>query len=262
MDIDITAQIRNKLEEIEREENVQVILAVEAGSRAWGFAAPDSDYDVRFIYVRKPEDYVKLDPVRDVIEWQLDDVYDISGWDLQKALRLMHNSNPAVQELCNSRIVYKENELAEPFRQLAEEHFLQKRALYHYLSMTRRPYDRHLSGESVYTKKYFYALMPLLAAKWVADRHTSPPMSFDELVRAELEPELIPAVEALLKLKRETPDLGRGPKIMELDAYINEQMKLVQAEADKAEDSKNDWGKLEEFFCKAVFGPRTEGEPK
>lgn len=76
---DIIAQIKNKLAEIEYTENVKVILAVESGSRAWGFASPDSDYDVRFIYVRKPEDYIRLNPVRDVIEWQLDDVYDVSG---------------------------------------------------------------------------------------------------------------------------------------------------------------------------------------
>ena len=85
---DITAQIKNKLAQIEFTENAQVIMAVESGSRAWGFASPDSDYDVRFIYVRRPEDYIRLNPLRDVIEWQLDDVYDVSGWDLQKALRL------------------------------------------------------------------------------------------------------------------------------------------------------------------------------
>ena len=94
--MDIVERIRNKLDEIERTENVRVILAVESGSRAWGFPSPDSDYDVRFIYVRRPEDYIRLNPVRDVIEWQLDDIYDISGWDLQKALRLMHDSNPSL----------------------------------------------------------------------------------------------------------------------------------------------------------------------
>ena len=94
--IDITAQIRNKLDEIEHTENVRMILAAESGSRAWGFASPDSDYDVRFVYVRRPEDYIRLKPLRDVIEWQLDDVYDVSGWDLQKTLRLLHASNPSI----------------------------------------------------------------------------------------------------------------------------------------------------------------------
>ena len=60
----ITASIQAKLNEIEVKEQVDIILAVESGSWAWGFASPDSDYDVRFIYVRRPEDYIRLVPKR------------------------------------------------------------------------------------------------------------------------------------------------------------------------------------------------------
>lgn len=252
--IDIVAQIRNKLAEIEHTKNVRVIMAIESGSRAWGFASPDSDYDVRFIYVRKPEDYIKLSPPRDVIEWQLDDVYDISGWDLQKALRLMHASNPTLQEWCNSPIVYKENDLAAPFRALADEFFMQKKALYHYYSMARMAYNKYLAEDQVRIKKYFYVLRPLLAAKWVAERGTPPPMLFDDLVSTELDPAMLPAVEELLRIKKETPELGTGPRIPELNDYLVEQMELVKEEADKAEPRRNEWDKLEAFFLSAVMG--------
>ena len=87
-----------KLREIEAREHVRILHCVESGSRAWGFASPDSDYDVRFVYVRQPEHYLRLDKTRDVIEWQLDDTLDINGWDLQKTLRLLHRSNPTVFE--------------------------------------------------------------------------------------------------------------------------------------------------------------------
>ena len=90
--------IIRKLHEIEKTENVRILLAVESGSRAWGFASPDSDYDVRFIYVRPKEDYLRLEKIRDVIELPLDDVLDINGWDLQKALRLLYKSNPTLFE--------------------------------------------------------------------------------------------------------------------------------------------------------------------
>ena len=86
----------SKLQEMEEKENIRILLAVESGSRAWGFASPDSDYDVRFIYVRKKEDYLRLDERRDVVEGQLDDVFDINGWDVKKALRLLYKSNPTV----------------------------------------------------------------------------------------------------------------------------------------------------------------------
>lgn len=83
---DIKEEIARKLTEIEEKEKVQILYAVESGSRAWGVASPDSDYDVRFIYVRTKKDYLSIQEKRDVIEWQLDDVLDINGWDLKKHL--------------------------------------------------------------------------------------------------------------------------------------------------------------------------------
>lgn len=76
-------KIQEQLRRIEEAENIKILLAVESGSRAWGFASPDSDYDVRFIYIRRLEDYLRLDAIRDVIELPIDDVLDINGWDLQ-----------------------------------------------------------------------------------------------------------------------------------------------------------------------------------
>lgn len=76
--------IISKLKQIEKDYNVRVLLAVESRSRAWGFASPDSDYDVRFIYVRPETEYLRLEAVRDVIELPVNDELDINGWDLQK----------------------------------------------------------------------------------------------------------------------------------------------------------------------------------
>lgn len=72
-------EIKAQLRRIEEEQNIKMLLAVESGSRAWGFASPDSDYDARFVYIRRPEDYLRLDAVRDVIELPIDDVLDING---------------------------------------------------------------------------------------------------------------------------------------------------------------------------------------
>ena len=103
---DIVKEINDKLNEIEEKDGVRVLHAVESGSRAWGFASPDSDYDVRFVYVRPKEDYIRLDEPRDVIEWQLDEVLDINGWDLRKALKLFSKGNATVFEWSGSPITY------------------------------------------------------------------------------------------------------------------------------------------------------------
>ena len=50
--------ILNKLKQIENDYNIEILFAVESGSRAWGFPSTDSDYDIRFIYKRKLNDYL------------------------------------------------------------------------------------------------------------------------------------------------------------------------------------------------------------
>ena len=104
---DVAREIREKLAEIEKKERVRVLYAVESGSRAWGVESPDSDYDVRFVYVREKEAYLSLQEKRDVIEWQLDEVLDINGWDLRKALVQFHKGNAVIFEWANSQVVYK-----------------------------------------------------------------------------------------------------------------------------------------------------------
>jgi predicted nucleotidyltransferase len=137
--------IREKLKEIEECENIKIIHCVESGSRAWGFASPDSDYDVRFIYIRPLEYYLRLDKTRDVIEWQLDDTLDINGWDLQKALRLLHKSNPTLFEWNNSPIVYKTTPEWARISAVIDRFFQKKAGLYHYLRAARNNYREYFA---------------------------------------------------------------------------------------------------------------------
>lgn len=116
-----------KLNELEKKENVRILLAVESGSRAWGFASPDSDYDVRFIYVRPKAEYLRLEKTRDVIELPIEGALDINGWDLDKTLRLLHGSNPTLFEWFSSPIVYRETPFAEEFRAVMQKYFCSKR---------------------------------------------------------------------------------------------------------------------------------------
>ena len=120
-------KIQEQIRRIEESENIKILLAVESGSRAWGFASPDSDYDVRFVYIRRPEDYLRLDAIRDVIELPIDDILDINGWDLQKTLRLLYKSNPTLFEWFSSPFVYQETEFADKLRDLMMHYFHQRR---------------------------------------------------------------------------------------------------------------------------------------
>jgi len=247
-------QILLQLEEIERVENVRILHAVESGSRAWGFASPDSDYDVRFIYVRTAEDYLHLEKTRDVIEWMQDGILDINGWDLQKTLRLLHSSNPTLFEWSNSPIIYRSTEYWMTIKQEASNYFLKKTGLYHYHSMATSNYREYLKGETVKLKKYFYVIRPLLACKWILDKSCPPPVLFSELVEAELEPDIRPIIDDLLKMKVGLPEIAEGRRIDALNEYIERKIAdtkvLIEA---LPPDEKPGWDRLNELFHQALL---------
>lgn len=246
-------KIIEELHKIEETEGVRIIMAIESGSRAWGFESVDSDYDVRFIYVRKEEDYLRLEGVRDVIEWQLDEVLDINGWDLQKALRLLYKSNATVSEWCASPIVYLVREGSEELRQMLPQYFSPKKTMFHYISSAEKNYRiACLRHDEVKLKKYFYVLRPILAAQWIAKRKTAPPMLFEELMYAELDEGLIPTVEKLLVMKKSMKEMGTAPKIQILNDYIEKMLPQLREKAEQMVDERASWRPLNELFLKMV----------
>lgn len=245
--------ITQKLDEIESSENVKIIFAVESGSRAWGFASPDSDYDVRFIYVRPKDYYLRIEKTRDVIEWQLDNVLDINGWDIKKALQLLYKSNPTLFEWCNSPIVYKTTPLFSGFQELIKKYFSVKPSIYHYLNIARNTYHDQLTEETVKYKKYFYALRPILACKWILEIHTAPPILFSDLVESQMDNELKPLIENLLEIKVNTPELGAGKKIDELNIYIEKNiMELTDIMQKTESESEQNLDELNHYFLSVL----------
>lgn len=197
--------VPQKLREIEQEYGITVLWAVESGSRAWGFASPDSDFDVRFLYKRKAADYLKLNPDRDVIEMPIDDTWDVSGWDLDKTLKLLQKSNPTLYEWMHSPIVYCSTDFRQRIAPLLEEYFSEEKMLYHYLNTAKRHRQAYLTGATVRPKKYFYVLRPLLACRWLQTYHSPPPVLFDTLCDFLLPKDLKPSVDSLLELKKMDP---------------------------------------------------------
>ena len=241
--------ICKKLREIEKKENIKILLAVESGSRAWGFESPDSDYDVRFIYVRQKEDYLRLEKIRDVIEILLDDILDINGWDLQKALRLLYKSNPTLFEWLSSPIVYRETPFADELRAIMSQYFSSKSSLYHYISMAEGNYRAYLKGEMLKTKKYFYVLRPILACRWIIDKGTPPPVLFSELMKDELPGELSGDVERLLDLKMNSAEVKEIPRIDRLNEYLNESIDEIKSIVQSLDEKKEmTWEALNKFF--------------
>ncbi|MCS7461053.1 nucleotidyltransferase domain-containing protein [Paenibacillus doosanensis] len=248
--------IIGELERIEREEGVRVLYACESGSRAWGFPSKDSDYDVRFLYIRPLEWYVSIFEWRDVIERPISDQLDISGWDLKKALNLFRKSNPPLLEWLQSPIRYAENySVAERIRSLSPLAFSPKSCAYHYLHMAKRNYRDYLQGERVKIKKYFYVLRPVFACEWIERYGTMPPMEFDRLTDRLLaeDSRLKQAVDALLVRKKAGDELDLEPRIQPINDYLEERIAHFEQSARHMADNEGSRDRqLDELFRSAL----------
>jgi predicted nucleotidyltransferase len=249
----VEEKIRESLREIEIAESVRILHAVESGSRAWGFASPDSDYDVRFIYIREPRFYLRLDKTRDVLETQLDETLDINGWDLQKALRLLHKSNPTLFEWASSPAVYRTTPEWTKICVVFPACFLSKQGVYHYLSMAESNYREYLKHDMVRVKKYLYVLRPILACEWILDRRSPPPMLFSELVCAKAPDALKPEIKRLLDIKTHASEAKEMPRIEPLNAYIEEILPSLKARvAALAPERAKGYAKLNTLFLEVL----------
>jgi uncharacterized protein len=214
---DVIQQIQREIALIEAEESVRVLYAVESGSRAWGFASADSDYDVRLIYIHRPEWYlsINLKEKRDVIERQCPGDIDLSGWDIRKAFRLFAKSNPPLLEWLDSPIVYREDhEFTSSLRELLNRFYSPAACIYHYLSMARNTEAAYLRGPTVKVKKYFYLLRPLLAARWIEQDRGPVPMLFSRLLDTISDRnDLLLKIDELLARKTAGTEMGEESRI-------------------------------------------------
>ena len=179
----VTPEVLAALARIEQEHSVHILLAVESGSRAWGFASVDSDYDVRFIYTHALDWYLRVSEQRDVIEVAGPNLLDASGWELRKTLRLFAKCNLALNEWLNSPVIYRESVgFRSQMQALIPVFFNPIAAVHHYLSMARVAYDSCNADGVIRTKKLFYALRALLACRWIERTSSQPPTEFARLV--------------------------------------------------------------------------------
>lgn len=215
-----------KLYGIERANDIKILYAVESGSRGWGFESTDSDYDVRLIYIHKPEWYLSIQDRRDVIELPINGLLDINGWDTRKALVLYKKSNPTLLEWLSSPIVYMEDTaFVEKLKGLLQEYFSSKSCIYHYLHMAEGNYREYLKGEMVRIKKYFYVLRPIMACMWVEKYGTQPPMLFEELMKSlQLDNYLIDEIDELLIRKKSGTEMNEEKQIKVINKFLEEKI--------------------------------------
>lgn len=217
----MTNVIIQKLLELEEVHQIKILYACESGSRAWGFASPDSDFDVRFIYSRALNDYLNLSEIPDVLGLPVNEVLDIGGWDLKKALKLFLKSNSPLYEWLQSPIIYTQNSgFATDLQQLMSKYYSLRAGANHYLSMAYNTLTNDLSADQVKIKRYFYALRPALACQWIVEKQTVPPMEFDKLRLLITDIIINNAIDDLLKRKLVADEKAFIEPVIELNQWL------------------------------------------
>lgn len=246
--------IDKQLMEIEKKYNVNILFAVEAGSRAWGIESPESDYDVRFVYIRKKDYYLRLETINDSILWKPDKNknLDMTGWDIQKALRLLYQSNPSIIEWIHSPITYKSTLKFTGFRYLAEKYFSQSRCLSHYLNIAKLDIRNIHDVDVVKVRKYLYALRAVFNCIYIMKFNAPPVPIFSDLVDTTAPKEIIDVVNTLIEKKKssDSSEIARIDKINEfLKSSVDECQKFLKT----IEKNRTcTWDLLNDFFLELL----------
>lgn len=254
-------KILSTLNQIELEHNVKILYAAESGSRAWGFASDNSDWDVRFIYIRPMKEYLKLQRSTDVLDKNYglanvcDEWLDFSGWDIYKALGLFHKSNPPMVEWLRSPIVYREEgTFADNIRQIAAEHISFRRLGFHHWSLANGNWKDYLLNRDVVSrKKYLYVLRALFCVEYSLEHKVIPPINMRQLMDGIWMPAAVREwTHQIIDEKAQSCDIAKRAPIPELDGYIALQLESQKEALNDFQESNMPIELLDEVIRKEL----------
>lgn len=248
-------RIKKYLSELEKEKGIEILLACETGSRAWGFPSPDSDYDVRIIYKHNKDWYLSLTEEKDTIEVFYDNnEIDISGWDLRKSLRLIWKSNAALIERIQSPIIYKKNsDFIEGINLIAQKTYSKIGTIHHYLSMAKKKLSEVEELPEYKLKKFFYALRASVACLWILEKEKMPPIEFGIMLNGlEIDKNLLLNIKELIELKSTISESYMHKGEQDLIMFMKRCIERAETEALNLPASNGDMNELNEFFRKTL----------
>lgn len=248
-------KIKNYLKSIEASKDIAILWACETGSRAWGFASTDSDFDIRFIYVHKRDWYLSLSEKKDTIEMMLENNdIDISAWDLKKSLTLLRKSNAPILERIQSPIIYQsDQEFIKELRQVAETFYSRIATIHHYLSMSKK-FVAELETEKEYKlKKFFYALRSAFVCKWILEKNEMPPIEFHKIFpHLGIDSALVSRIKELIQLKASIKESYYHSGEKQLLSLIKQFNEEAEEKKSSLPPSKGDSAQLDHLFRKYI----------
>ncbi len=243
--------IQQMLRQIEQQKKIKILYACETGSRAWGFPSPDSDYDVRFIYMHQRDWYLHLDVRKDTLEVMQDDL-DITGWDLRKSLQLLKKSNAALIERFQSPVEYYTDALFKnEFTNLIDAYYSPTAVFYHHYSLAEKFWEDMRDTNEVKLKGYFYLIRSLLSCLWIIKDKSVLPMHIEGLM-VYIDEDKREQLRNLIALKATVTEKYMHLKDEGLNKWIVELWDLIEASKENLGVNDTDYSLLNDFFLKTL----------
>ena len=239
------------IKEIEKEKNVKVILVADTASRSLGYSTSSSDYDIRFVYIQKPEKYLRLGIGRDTIERKVDN-FDFVGFDLRKALEMIRKSNVQMWQWLYSTQVILKTELSEKIKNLMPEFFVPKIALHQYAGISSNNFKRKISKEeNVKIKYYILSVIRIATGLKIARDKKYPEIEHISRIGVILPEKVYEEVKRILKLRTEYfLETVQANEI--LNGFIKENVEMLNTISDSIETKKRNQAKLDELFFEII----------
>ena len=244
--------ITTLLKEIEESRNIKILYACETGSRAWGFPSPDSDFDVRFIYMHNRDWYLSLADKKDTIELPIKDDLDITGWDLKKCLSLLKKSNAALIERLQSPIEYfADRDFKNDFQKLIASYYSPTAVFYHHYKLAKKFWEDIKDSNEIKLKGYFYLVRSLLSCNWIVKDNTVLPMDIEGLMNLTTEANRS-ILRELIVLKATVSEKYLHPKNAKLHQLAVELFDFIEPSKDGLGINDNSYELMDKFFLKML----------
>lgn len=245
--------ILKQLKEIELRKQIKILYACETGSRAWGFPSPDSDFDVRFIYMQHKDWYLSLSDRKDTIETAITNDLDITGWDLRKALHLLKKANAPLIERFQSPIVYyNEAGFKDNFNSLINAYYSPTGVFYHHYSLARKFWEEIKDKDAIKLKAYFYLVRSLLSCNWIVKNDSVVPMDIQSLMQL-ISQEDRALLQSLIALKATVDEKYLHTKSAAMQELVVRLFNTVEASKDTLGVNSNSYALIDEFFIKTLY---------
>ncbi len=244
--------IKEILREIEKTKHIKVLYACETGSRAWGFPSPDSDFDIRFIYMHDINWYLSLNRQKDTVD-VIDGDLDITGWDLRKSLTLLKKSNAPLIERFNSPIEYAAVPgFRESFKELVENYYSPIAVFFHHYAMANKFWEELKDAGEVKLKSLFYLIRSLLSCNWIINDNTVLPMHMEGLM-LYTDGEMRARLCRLIELKGTVGEKYLHRKDVALNKWIAGMFEIIDASKNNLAFNRTGSEPLNEFFLKMLY---------